>query len=145
MTTTKWRQKLGHMSKKVLKVLSDQKLIPRLTKVSLPFCEHCVTSKQHRLKFSSSTARSKVILELIHFDVWQALIISLEGTRYFMSFIDDYFKIYWVYPIKRKVDVFAVFKIFKARIELEYGKWIKCLRIDNGGEYTTDEFDNFCD
>ena len=78
--TIMWHQKLGHMSEKGLKVLFYQKLILGLTKVSLPFCEHCVTSKQHRLKFNSSTARSKVILELIHFDVWQAPVISLEGV-----------------------------------------------------------------
>ena len=117
-----WHQKLGHMLEKGLKVLSDQKLIPRFTKVFLPFCEHCVTSKQHRLKFSNSTARSKVILELIHSDVWQAPVISLEGARYFVSFIDDYSRRCWVYPIKRKADVFTVFKIFKARIELESRK-----------------------
>ena len=49
-----------------------------------------------------------------------------------------------MYPIKRKANVFQVFKIFKARIELESGEKIKCLRTDNGGEYTSDEFDNFC-
>ena len=108
-----WHQKLGDMSEKGLKVLSDQKLIPGLTKVSLPFCEHCVTSKQHRLKFINSTARSKVILELIHSDVWQAPVISLGGVRYFVSFIEDYFKRCWVYAIKRKADVFAVFKFSK--------------------------------
>ena len=75
-----WHKKLGHMSEKGLKVLSDQKLIPGLTKVSLPFYEHCVTSKQHGLKFSNSIARSKVILELIHFDVWQVPVISLGGA-----------------------------------------------------------------
>ena len=112
---TMWHQKLGHMSEKGLKVLFDQKLIPGLTKVSLPFCEFCVTSKQHRLKFSSSTARSKVILELIHSDVWQAPVISLGGARYFVSFIDDYSRRCWVYAIKRnqEANVFIVFKIFK--------------------------------
>jgi transposase InsO family protein len=40
--------------------------------------------------------------------------------------------------------VLAVFKTFKARVELESETKIKCLRIDNGGEYTGDEFDNFC-
>ena len=58
--TTMWHQKLSHMLEKGLKVLSDQKLILGLTKVSLPFCEYCVTSKQHRLKFSSSTAKAKL-------------------------------------------------------------------------------------
>ena len=49
-----------------------------------------------------------------------------------------------MYPIRRKADVLAVFKTFKARVELESKKKIKCLRIDNREEYTSDEFDNFC-
>lgn len=142
--TMMWHQKLGHMSEKGLKVLSDQKLLPGLTKVTLPFCEHCVTSKQHRLKFGTSTTKSKCILDLIHSDVWQAPVVSLGGARYFVSFIDDFSRRCWVYPIRRKADVFAVFKTFKARVELESEKKIKCLRTDNGGEYTSDEFDNFC-
>ena len=35
-----------------------------------------------------------------------------------------------MYPIKRKAYVFSIFKSFKARVELESGKKIKCLRID---------------
>jgi transposase InsO family protein len=137
-----WHQKLGHMSEKGLKILSDKKLLPGLTKVTLPFCEHCVTSKKHRLKFGKSTTKSKCILDLIHSDVWQAPVISLGGARYFVSFIDDCSRRCWVYPIRRKADVIAVFKTFKALVELESGKKIKCLRTDNGGEYTSDEFDN---
>jgi hypothetical protein len=142
--TMMWHRKLGHMSERGLKILAEQKLLPGLKKVSLPFCEHCVTSKQHRLKFSSSSARSKAILELIHSDVWQAPVLSLGGAKYFVSFIDDYSRRCWVYPIKNKADVFPVFKIFKARVELESEKKIKCLRTDNGGEYTGVEFDSFC-
>jgi len=142
--TMMWQKKLGHMSEKCLKIISDQKLLPRLTKVTLPFYEHCVTSKQHRLKFGTSTTKSKCILDLIHPDVWQAPVVSLGGARYFVSFINDFSKRCWVYPIRRKADVLAVFKTFKARVELESGKKIKCLRTDNEGEYTCDEFDNFC-
>jgi transposase InsO family protein len=67
----------------------------------------------------------------------------LGGARYFISFIDDFSRRCWVYLIRRKVDVLAVFKTFKARVKLESEKKIKCLRTDNGGEYTSDEFDNF--
>ncbi|KAH9803717.1 hypothetical protein KPL71_001892 [Citrus sinensis] len=49
-----------------------------------------------------------------------------------------------VYPIKKKSDVFTVFKEYKARVERESGKKIKCLRTDNGGEYTDGEFLAFC-
>ncbi|KAH9689170.1 Integrase catalytic domain-containing protein [Citrus sinensis] len=139
-----WHLKLGHMSEQGLKILSKRKLLPGLKSVSLPFCKHCVTSKQHRLKFSRSIARSKCILDLIHSDVWESPDISMGGAKYMVTFIDDYSRRCWVYPIKKKSDVFPVFKEYKARVELESGKKIKCLRTDNGGEYTDGEFLAFC-
>ncbi|KAL3834104.1 hypothetical protein ACJIZ3_008840 [Penstemon smallii] len=139
-----WHRKLGHMSERGLKILAEQELLPGLKNVSLSFCEHCVTSKKHKLKFNNSNIRSKAILELIHSDVWQAPVMSLGGARYYVSFIDDYSRRCWVYPIKKKSDVFSVFKTFKARVKLESEKKIKCMRTDNGGEYTSNEFDNFC-
>nr|GFC97500.1 Gag-Pol polyprotein [Tanacetum cinerariifolium] len=39
-----------------------------------------------------------------------------------------------VYPIKKKYDVFDVFKVYKAWVELDSGTKIKYLRTDNGGE-----------
>ncbi|KAH9669265.1 hypothetical protein KPL70_021724 [Citrus sinensis] len=139
-STMMWHLKLGHMSEQGLKILSERKLLPGLKSISLPFCEHCVTSKQHRLKFSRSIARSKCILDLIHSDVWESPDISMGGAKYMVTFIDDYSRRCWVYPIKKKSYVFLVFKEYKARVELESGKKIKCLRTDNGGEYTDGEF-----
>ena len=49
-----------------------------------------------------------------------------------------------MYPIKKKSDVFPMFKKYKARMELESSKMIKCLRINNGGKYTDGEFLDFC-
>ncbi|GJR47307.1 gag-pol polyprotein [Tanacetum coccineum] len=135
---------LGHMSEQGMKILVERKLLPGLTKVSLPFSEHCVISKQHRLKFKTSNSRSVFVLELVHSDVWQAPVQSLGGAKYFVSFVDDYSRICWVYPIKKKSNVFEVFKVYKAWVELDSRKKIKCLRTNNGGEYTGDEFDTFC-
>ncbi|KZV17990.1 hypothetical protein F511_21146 [Dorcoceras hygrometricum] len=58
-----WHRKLEHMSERGLKILSERKLLPGFTKVTLLFCEHCVTSKEHGLKFGTSTAKSKSTLE----------------------------------------------------------------------------------
>ena len=49
-----------------------------------------------------------------------------------------------MYLIKKKSDAFLIFKDFKARIELESRKRIKCLRTDSGGEYTDGDFIAFC-
>ena len=43
-----------------------------------------------------------------------------------------------------KSEMFSKFKEFKALIENILEKRIKILRIDNGGEYTSKEFEAFC-
>ncbi|CAL8162108.1 unnamed protein product [Prunus armeniaca] len=44
-----------------------------------------------------------------------------------------------------KYEVFNIFKIFKAMVELQSGYKIKKLRSDRGGEYTSTEFMKFCE
>nr|KYP47187.1 Retrovirus-related Pol polyprotein from transposon TNT 1-94 [Cajanus cajan] len=142
--TMMWNYRLGHMSERGLKILVDQNFLSGLKTVNLPFCEHCTISKQHRLKFAKVTARRKHILDLIHSDVWESPEISMGGAKCFVSFINDYSWRLWVYPIKKKSYVFPVFKEFKAQVKLDTGKRIKCLRIDNGGEYIDGDFLAFC-
>ena len=50
----------------------------------------------------------------------------------------------WVYFLKSKDEVFSKFKEFKALIENLSERKIKILRSDNGGEYTSNEFVNYC-
>jgi transposase InsO family protein len=64
---------------------------------------------------------------------------SISGYVYYVSFIDDY--------SRKDLDIFEVFnkfKEFKALIENLSVRKIKILRSDNGGEYTSKEFMNFC-
>ncbi|KAM2916321.1 hypothetical protein FF1_045250 [Malus domestica] len=44
-----------------------------------------------------------------------------------------------------KSEVFTIFKKFKAMVELQSGYPIKRLRSDRGGEYTSHEFNAFCE
>jgi len=39
--------------------------------------------------------------------------------------------------------MFSKFRTFKAMVENQLGKSIKCFRSDNGGEYTSNEFELF--
>ena len=139
-----WHLKLGHMSEQDLKIISERKLLIGLKSVNLPFREHYVISKQHSLKFSKSVTISKCISDLVYSDVWKSSDILMEGVKYLVTFIDDYFRRCWVYLIKKMSKVFLVFKEFKARVKLESRKMIKCLMIENSGEYINDEFLIFC-
>lgn len=63
----------------------------------------------------------------------------------FMLFIDAYSKMMWVTFLKEKFEAFSKFKAFKALVENETGKKLKCLRSDRGGEFTSNEFVKYCD
>ena len=68
---------------------------------------------------------------------------SLGGSMYYVSFIDDFYKMTWIYFLK-KSEVFERFLEFKALVENQTNRKIKVLRIDNGGEFYGKEFNQFC-
>lgn len=64
---------------------------------------------------------------------------------YFISFINDLSTKTCVYFLHEKSEACDAFKSFKALVENEYEKKIKCLRIDRGGEFYSKEFEALCD
>ena len=45
--------------------------------------------------------------------------------------------------LKKKLEAFGCFKIFKEQVENETKLNLKCLRSDNGGEFTSKEFNHY--
>ncbi|TXG66789.1 hypothetical protein EZV62_008064 [Acer yangbiense] len=56
-STIIWHRKLGHISERGLKILSNQNLLPGLKSVNLPFCEHCVTKDQLQKEEDNITSK----------------------------------------------------------------------------------------
>ena len=69
---------------------------------------------------------------------------SYYGTRYYILFVDYYSRMMVVMYLKEKSKAFKMFKWYLARVEKEIGKSLKCLRFDRGGEFTSHEFELFC-
>ena len=59
---------------------------------------------------------------------------------HYVSFIDDFSRNTWIYFLKNKDEVFKKFKEFKALIENHTEKKIKTFQLDNGEEFTSNEF-----
>jgi transposase InsO family protein len=49
-----------------------------------------------------------------------------------------------VFFLKNKSEAFENFKIYKEMVKNEMDSRIKCLRLDNGGEFTSNEFMDYC-
>jgi transposase InsO family protein len=85
-------------------------------------------------------------LELIHTFIFGPTIIqSLQGENYFLFFIDDYSRMIWVTFQKKKSEAFEKFKAIKSLVENEIDLKIKCLISDREGEFSSNEFEEFCE
>ena len=144
-----WHKRLGHLNFQSLKLLHQKNMVqglPQIKEVS-DVCEGCALGKQHTFPFPKGKAwRAKEPLELVHSDVCGPMETTTDGgNRYFLTFIDDFTRMTWVYFLRLKSDVFAVFRKFQAMVERQSGHKLKKLRSDRGGEYTSNEFTKFCE
>ena len=139
-----WHTRLGHPCQRVLNhVVRDFLPARDLNKVS--FCKHCVQGKMTELPFPLSVSNTSSPLELVHSDVWgPAPITSINGTRYFVIFVDDFTRFTWFFPLSHKSQVLSSFIHFKNTMENLLNAKVKTLRTDCGSEYTKHEFTNFC-
>lgn len=68
----------------------------------------------------------------------------LEGLSYVLTFIDEFSRMTFGYLLEHKDQTFDMFKEFMALVENQTNLNIKMLRSNNGSEYVSNEFNEFC-
>lgn len=144
-----WHFRLGHLNFDDMKKLVNRNIVDGLDKLKIDvkekFCECCVLLKQTKLPFPKwNKVRSQRVLQLIHSDVCGPFPDAHDGSKYFVTFIDDFSRASMVYCIGRKSETFNKFKEFVAMSEALHGCKVAKLRADNGGEYISNEFKDYC-
>jgi hypothetical protein len=98
--------------------------------------------------FSKSTygaVKTSDLLQVVHSDVVGPMqTVSQGGAKYFVTFIDDYSRFVVAFFIAQKSQVVDKFIEFKALMENQLNKKIKCLRTDNGTEYVNKKMAQLC-
>ena len=69
--------------------------------------------------------------------------MSIAGSRYFLTFTEDFFRYTFVYFLKNKSDVPKYFKEFVTTAEIQRGKCVKIVRSDNGVEFKNNTMSSF--
>ncbi|KAI5352997.1 hypothetical protein L3X38_005889 [Prunus dulcis] len=148
-STLLWHRRMGHLNMQSLKLLQNEDMVFGLPEIKNTNAvrEGCTFGKHCRKAFpKEATSRASTPLELVHTDVCGPMqTVTKAGNRYFLTFIDDCTRMCWIYFLRCKSEVFTVFKRFRATVELQSGYKVKKLRSDRGGEYTSNEFNKFCD
>ena len=143
-----WHRRLGHFhTRGIQRMIASEAVrgLPPL-RFSEKICNGCQLGKHVRTKLpKEATHQTSQILELVHSDVCGPFkVSSTGGARYFVTFIDDYSRKIWVYFISQKSQVLDKFRHFVQLMTTSTGQTVRALRSDNGGEYTSKAFHEFC-
>ena len=113
-----WHLCYGHLGTDIMTLLSDKAMVDGLKVYPDDFdregCEGCTMVKMHPKPFQKkSEHKSTHPLELIHSDVYGSMSVnSVGGSRYFITFIDDFSCFSHVCIIKHRSEVLEKFKEF---------------------------------
>ena len=139
-----WHERFGHLNFKYLQQLHKNSMVEGLPviKATTGICKGCVIGKHPEHKFNRGKAnRAASILWLIHSDIIGPIIFTyMNGSRYLITFIDDFSRYTWVFFLKNKSEVCEIFFELKALIKNASGLKIKILISNNGGEYVSNYF-----
>ncbi|CAI7816218.1 unnamed protein product [Closterium sp. NIES-54] len=104
-------------------------------------CPTCMQAKFTRYPFSSSEATAKAPLDEVVMDVVGPLKLGAAGAEYFLTIVDVYTRMTWVYVLSKKSNVAETVKTdWLAMVERQQDRLVKSIRTDRGGDFLSKEF-----
>ncbi|CAI7760327.1 unnamed protein product [Closterium sp. NIES-53] len=104
-------------------------------------CPTCMQAKFTRFPFSSSEATAKAPLDKVVMDVMGPLKLEAAGAEYFLTIVDVYTHMTWVYVLSKKSDMAETVKTKRLpMVEWQQDQLVKAIRTDRGGEFVRKDF-----
>ena len=101
-------------------------------------CSSRSINKAHKLLFGFTSLSSNAPFKLIYTDIWDpAHCVGLDGSHYYLLFIDHHTKCIWFYSMETKVMIVTIFPQFKKLVENLFQCKIKTIYSDNRGEHVS--------
>jgi transposase InsO family protein len=146
-----WHRRLGHASYSKIIETVRQKVVTgiptnkRKRQQQNEFCGICTEGKAHRQAIPKvNDKRATQVGEVVFSDIEEMEQESIAGFKYMISFIDDYSRMKFIVPIKQKSDALNGLQQIIATEFNTDSKRIQRLHSDNGGEYISKEFREYC-
>lgn len=118
-----WHIRFCHVNFDNIVKESLTNVVRDLSKIVKPFntiCRECVMGKQARRSYKRKSYMSKRKLDLVHTNLCgPTRTRSFYVERYFIPFVDEFYRMTWINYLKEKSEAFEKFKIFKEKVENE--------------------------
>jgi hypothetical protein len=81
---------------------------------NLDYCINCIKGKYAKQVKKGETKRSAGVLEIIHMNICSMFLVKyVDDFDSFITFIDDFSRYGYIYPIKERSEALDKFKILK--------------------------------
>jgi hypothetical protein len=108
-----WHSHLGYVSSSRLRFLASIGALGNLQTCDIFYCSGCKLAKFLVLPFNRSIFVSSSPFNLIHSDVWGPSHVATKGgSRYYVLFINNHIRYYWVYLMKHRSEFFEIYTTF---------------------------------
>ncbi|CAI5991353.1 unnamed protein product [Closterium sp. NIES-65] len=138
-------RRMGHVALPILQQLVKNEMVAGIRVKGEPDevlgCPTCMQAKFTRFPFSSSEATAKAPFDEVVMDVVGPLKLGAAGAEYFLTIVDVYTRMTWVYVLAKKSDVAETLKAdWFPMVERQQDRLVKSIRTDRGGEFLRKEF-----
>ncbi|CAI7744883.1 unnamed protein product [Closterium sp. NIES-54] len=138
-------RRMGHVALPILQQLVKNEMVAGIRMKGEPDevlgCPTCMQAKFTRYPFSSSEATAKAPLDEVVMDVVGPLKPGAAGEEYFLTIVDVYTRMTWVYVLSKKSDVAETVKTdWLPMVERQQDRLVKAIRTERGGEFLSKEF-----
>lgn len=145
-----WHRRFGHRNLVDVKKMFEDGCFSgvKLKSCNCPkenVCVTCCEGKLSKQKYpKESKRRTTGILDLVHSDLCGPFDVPTpRGNKYLLTIIDDFSRYVKHYFLKKKSEAIGFIKEFIQYGETQYGKTVKIFRSDRGGEYMSNEIDDY--
>ncbi|KAG6951553.1 hypothetical protein JG688_00013687 [Phytophthora aleatoria] len=150
-TVDLWHARMGHLGYQNLARLVHRgtglgQSIPKHQLRDFPVCDECTRANQQRASFKHThTEHADTVNGLIFTDIKGPIETdSFGGKRYVLLFVDDWSGYMTVYLIRHKSEALEMFKEYMAHAKNKHGRGVVTVNSDNGGEFKSPAWIDFC-
>ncbi|KAJ1528739.1 hypothetical protein ONE63_007129 [Megalurothrips usitatus] len=116
-----------------------------IEKCNEEICEPCIRGKLIRKPFNTERARAKRPLEIVHTDICGKISPATpNGEEYIMTCLDDCTHFLKLYLLRTRNEAEEYIKEYINEAEAYFNLKTSKLRLDNGGEYSSNDFKLWC-